>query len=216
MATNDISTALARFFHAGGGPSHTVVSRMLTGAGLSDGYRYDPQAGGPNKEQRVLSAFHRARNQGGERKLVDGLLSALRSEQLIGLSPDDRSEDERRLRLALGRSGWMLTDDGQLRAFGGADIETGGREALDENLARLRSSVADPALLIGTAKDLLESVAKFVLEESGMPVPTNSSFDSLWHIARERLGVLPERVDQSISRVQRDQSDPSVILDDRA
>jgi Abortive infection C-terminus len=72
------------------------------------------------------------------------------------------------------------------------------REALDESMTRLRASAADPALLIGTAKDLLEAVAKFVLEETGMPVPPKSSFDSLWHIARERLGILPDRVDRSL------------------
>jgi hypothetical protein len=48
-----------------------------------------------------------------------------------------------------------ISDDGHLRAFAGVDIDTGGRAALDEQLNRLRSSTADPGLLIGTAKDLL-------------------------------------------------------------
>jgi hypothetical protein len=196
--SDDIAAALASFLHGGDGPSHSTVSRVLTAAGLDDGYVYKPQSTGTSKEQRVLQAFRRAEHQGGGRKLVEGLLSALRHDELIGLPDDQRSDNERRLRLALGRSGWLLTEDGQLRAFAGADMETGGRDALDENLARLRSSTSDPALLIGTAKDLLEAVAKFVLEESGMEVPPNASFDSLWHIARERLGVLPERVDKSL------------------
>ena len=196
--SDDIASAVAAFFHGGGGPSHSVVSRALTGAGLDDGHVYEPNKIGPSKEQRVLAAFRRAERAGGGRKLVEGLLSTLRHEGLIGRTAGERSEDEKRLRVALGRAGWMLSDDGQLRAFAGADLHTGGREALDESLTRLRGSAADPALLIGTAKDLLESVAKFVLEETGMPVPASIGFDALWHLARERLGVLPERVDKTL------------------
>ena len=53
-------------------------------------------------------------------------------------------------------------------------------------------------MLIGTAKELLESVAKFVLEEHGFPVSDRMDFRALWHLARERLGVLPQQVDTSI------------------
>lgn len=196
--SDDIAAAIAAFFHAGEGPPHSAVTRVLTGAGLNDGYEYRPGTNGPSKEDRVLSAFRRAEREGSGRKLVEGLLSALRHKNLVGVDAAMQSDDEKRLRVALGRTGWLFTDDGQLRAFAGADIDTGGREALDESLARLRGSTSDPALLIGTAKDLLESVAKFVLEETGIPVPTSMGFDALWHIARERLGVLPERVDTTL------------------
>lgn len=196
--SDDIGAAFAAFFRGGEGPRHSTISSALTAAGLNDDYVYQEQSGGPNKEQRVLRAFRHAEREGNGRRLVEGLLSSLRHESLVGHPESSRSEDERRLRLALGRSGWLLSDDGQLRAFAGADLETGGRVALDENLERLRSSTSDPALLLGTAKDLLEAVAKFVLEETGVGVPTNASFDGIWHIARERLGVLPDRVDKSL------------------
>lgn len=196
--SDDIAAAVAAFFHGGEGPTHSAVSRALTGAGLNNGYVYKPNQSGTSKEQRVLDAFRRAEHEGSGRKLVEGLLSALRHLNLVGAPEAERSDDERRLRVALGRAGWLLTGDGQLRAFAGADLDSGGREALDESLARLRASTSDPALLIGTAKELLESVAKFVLEETGMTVPPSMGFDALWHIARERLGVLPERVDKSL------------------
>lgn len=197
-ASDDVASALSAFFHGGEGPTHSVITRVLTGAGLSDNYQYQPNANGPNKEQRVIAAFVRASRQGGGRKLVEGLLSALRHERLIGRLASERSEDEVRLRAALSRSGWSLTDDGQLRTLTGADLDTGGRAALDETLERLRGSSSDPALAIGTAKDLLEAVAKFVLEELGMPVPRGMDFNAIWYIARERLGILPEKVDQSL------------------
>ena len=197
--TDDVAAAVAAFFHGGDGPKHSAISRVLTSAGYGDGYEYTPDGSGPNKEERVLRAFAYAlRAPGNGRRLVDGLLSALRHERLIGVAQSERSDDEERLRQALARSGWYLDDDGVLHAFAGIDVDSGGREALDEQLTRLRASTADPALLIGTAKDLLEAVAKFVLEETGMEVPSSIAFDQLWHIARERLGVLPDRVDPSL------------------
>lgn len=151
----------------------------------------------PNKESRVLRAFAVARKEPARaRKLIDGLLSALRLANLIGEGVG--GEDVDRLRRALGSAGWYLTDGGYLRAFAGVEVDTGGREALDEQLERLHRSTADPGLLIGTAKDLLEAVAKFVLEELGFPTTTKMDFGQVWHLARERLGVLPEQVDPDL------------------
>lgn len=49
----------------------------------------------------------------------------------------------------------------------------------------------------GTAKDLLEAVAKFVREEVGMPVSGSPSLKDVGHLARDRLGVLSSRRDAS-------------------
>lgn len=194
--SDDIAAAIAEFFYRGKGPSHRAISRCLTSAGLSDGYNYTPNEPGPNKQDRIFIAFQK--RGGNKRRLLDCLLSALRHEGLIANPTGQQSTEEQQLRLALGRSGWLLTDEGNLQTFTGADFDTGGRKALEENLKRLRNSEADPALMIGTAKDLLESIAKFVLEEVGYPVPKNPNFNQLLHIAREALGVLPERVDKEL------------------
>ena len=52
--------------------------------------------------------------------------------------------------------------------------------------------------MIGGAKDLLESVAKFVLDEVGMPVTGKQDFPQLMHLARERLDLLPKNVDMTL------------------
>ncbi|MGH2868428.1 MAG: abortive infection family protein [Solirubrobacteraceae bacterium] len=96
------------------------------------------------------------------------------------------------------RAGWALSDDGVLTAIGVVDLATGGREALDEQVDRLRRAADDPGQLLGSAKDLLEAVAKFVLEEVGFPAPANVGFDHLWHLARDRLGILPAQVDLTL------------------
>jgi len=114
------------------------------------------------------------------------------------IGADVSSENVDRLKRALASAGWYLTEDGHLQPFGNVDLDTGGRPALEEQVDRLRRSTTDAALLIGTAKDLLESVSKFVLEELGMPVGNKMSYDQLWHLARERLGVLPQQVDPNV------------------
>lgn len=195
--SQDIAAAVAGFFHRGAGPSHTVITRALISSGLNDGYVYVDGVQGPNKESRVLGGFQRAARIGGGRILLDHLLAALRYESLIGAEAK-QPEQEGKLQEALGLSGWRLTDSGQLETLTGADLATGGRAALEETMSRLRGSGADPALAIGTAKDLLEAVAKFVLEELGLGVTKSMDFNSLFYIARERLGILPEKVDSAI------------------
>ncbi|MDE9364741.1 abortive infection family protein [Luteipulveratus sp. YIM 133132] len=198
--TSDIIAALAMFFHGGLGPSHTVVSRVITGTGYGDDYMYDRDVQGPNKEQRVLKALGTARREPARaRDLVDELLSALRVAGMVGGEASGENVD--RLRRALASAGWYLTDDGHLQPFGEVDLDTGGRPALEEQVERLRRSATDPALLIGTAKELLESVSKFVLEELGMPVNDKMDYNQLWHLARERLNVLPQQVDPNLPGV---------------
>lgn len=193
----EVAGAIAKFFHGGDGPAHSAITRVLVSSGYNDDYAYNPGVQGPNKESRVLTAFNAARRQpAGARKLLEGLLTELRLDGRVGKG--EPSDDETRLRVALGRSGWHLTEDGQLRAFAGVDVDTGGREALEEQLDRLRRSTTDPALLIGTAKELLESVAKFVLEEHSIAVTSRMDFGQLWYLARDRLGILPQQVDPNL------------------
>lgn len=199
VATGDVGAAIASFVHGGAGPAHSRLSQAFVAAGVGDDYRYDPDGRpGPNKEQRVLSAFSRVASRGSGRRLVEGLLSSLRHDGLIAAKSESVSEDESRLLAALGRAGWSLNSQGGLRAKFGPDLDTGGRAALDETMERLRGSGADPALSIGTAKEMLEAVAKFVLEELGMPTDGMKSFNQLFHVARERLGILPQHVDKGV------------------
>lgn len=194
----EIASSVAKFFHRGEGPSHSAISRVLIACGYGDDYEYSPDRYGPTKEARILSAFSTARRRlANGRKLLEGLLGELRVHGALVGDGGTQSGDEQTLRRALTRHGWYLTADGMLRASAGIDLETFGREALEENVDRLRRSTADPALLIGTAKDLLEAVAKFVLEEHGM-MPQKANFNHLWYLARERLGILPQQVDPNL------------------
>ena len=122
-------------------------------------------------------------------------ITSSRTVRLNGCFGSKDDADERRLvttaQSAFRRAGWVLSDDGTLMAIGAIDLDTGGRQALDEQLDRLRRSAEDPGQLLGSAKDLLEAVAKFVFEELGCP-PV-SDFNQLWYLARDRLGVHPRQ-----------------------
>jgi hypothetical protein len=198
--SQDIAAAFGKFFFGGIGPTHTDLTGVFLGAGLSDvapAPRGSQSKQGPNKQERVQRTVLAAiRKPQYARTLVDGLLSALRTHGAVveGTPQFDKANTEV-LRRALARQGWNLAPDGHMTPIGAINLETGGREALDDQIRRLRQNTDDPALLLGTAKELLESVAKFVLQElrvqgSGQ----NLNFNKLWHLARKRLGILPEQV----------------------
>lgn len=199
LLTDEVAAALARFYHGGSGPSHSQLTASFVASGYGDADPYDLALGTPNKEQRVLAVARAAmRRPANERKLVEHLLVLLRVGNHLRLPDGEPSAETRTLQRALRRCGWQLTDDGVLASIGIIDLETGGRPALDEQIDRLRRSTEDPGALIGSAKDMLEAVAKFVLEELDLPVSKSADFNYLWHLARERLGLLPAQAPTSV------------------
>jgi hypothetical protein len=192
--SDEIAGALGWFFHGGAGPSHGKLTSAFLRSGYSDADIYRAGEIGPNKETRVQSVIRAAvRRPARARELVDGILALLRVEGHFSRAEPEAKRLVAAAQAAFRRVGWSLSDDGVLSATGDIDLDTGGRQALDEQLDRLRRSTDDPALLLGSAKDLLEAVAKFVLEELGHPVPDN--FNQLLFLARERLGIHPSQVD---------------------
>lgn len=196
----EVGAALGRFFHGGAGPSHASLTSAFAQAGYSDADPYDARTGTPNKEQRVHAVIAAAvRHPVRARELVEAILTHLRVAGAFDPERGGYDQDVvRSAQRALRRIGWQLDDDGCLSPLGVADVATGGRDALDEQLNRLRRASDDPALLVGTAKDLLEAVAKFVLQELGMPYRQNADFNELWYHARDRLGIHPKDVASSL------------------
>ena len=187
--SDEIAGALGRFFFGGSGPSHTTLTDVFSRAGYADDDPYVPADGTPNKERRVQTVVRAAiRRPVGARKLTDGLLTALR---LHGSFKEEPQLVET-LQVAFRRQGWTVSDEGLLSVIGQIDLETGGREALDEQIARLRRATDDPGQALGSAKDLLEAVAKFVLEE--LSWPQDGDFGQLWYLARDRLGIHPKQM----------------------
>lgn len=198
--SDEIGAALARFFYAGAGPSHSKISEITARTGFSSDDPYSPSTQTPNKEVRVRTVLTAAqRNPARAQRLVDALLVQLRVHGCFERqSQTYDAENVRTAQHAFRRAGWVLSEEGLLSPIGDIDLTTGGRKALDEQVDRLRRSTDDPGQLLGTAKDLLEAVAKFVLQEMSMPARRTADFAELWYLARERLGVLPEQVDANL------------------
>lgn len=199
--SQEIAGAVAAYCFGGNGPSHSKLTTAFLSGGYGDASPYvQGRMDNPNKETRiqrtVLAAIKRP---DGARKLVDGLLVQLR---LNGQFDTDWAGFDamkfRTLSRAFARSGWSLSNDGLLSPISGIDLTTGGRDALDEQITRIRGGTDDPGQLLGSAKDLLEAVSKFVLEEFSVPISKNAPFAQLWHLARERLGILPTQVDMTL------------------
>lgn len=197
---DEIATALARFFHAGAGPSHSAITHVATSSGYAGDDPYSPITQAPNKEMRVRAVLMAARRRPQRaRELVEGLLVRLRVHGAFDREhPSYDAGAVRTAQRAFERAGWILNKEGVLSPAGAIDVSTGGRKALDEQVDRLRRAAEDPGQLLGSAKDLLEAVAKFVLEEVGAGAPANASFNHLWYLARERLGILPQQVDPTV------------------
>ncbi len=198
--SDEVAAAFAAYHHGGLGLSHSKLTTIFAAGGYAADDPYIPAEGIPNKEKRVYTVLSAAiRRPQTARRLVDAFLTQLR---VAGYFDKEWSgydaQNFKALRQALQRSGWDLAEDGILSPLGIIDLSTGGRDALDEHISRLRHSTDDPGALLGSAKDLLESTAKFVLEEVGMPAGNTASFDAIWHIARDRLGVLPQQVDTTL------------------
>lgn len=151
---SEVGAALGRFFFTGRGPSHSTLTRVFTGAGYHRDDPFDPRTTTPNKEQRVLIVTEAARRRPeGAAKLLDGLLTALRVDGCFGRQADDFKDDAEELRRSLRKQGWILDEEGYASPAGRVDLETGGRDALDEQLARIQRNVDDPGALLGAAKD---------------------------------------------------------------
>ena len=200
----EIASAMGRFFTGGTGPRHSVLTALFIRTGYGEDDPYDPVTGSPNKETRVRTVLLAAmRRTDRVRQLVDGLLAEMRVHGCF--DPAQASLDRAVVsaaQQAFGRSEWELTNDGRLQVAGLIDIASGGRPALDEQLDRLRRASDDPALLLGTSKELLESTAKFVLEELGVTYRANADFNELWYHARDRLGIHPASIPDTVPGAQ--------------
>jgi hypothetical protein len=95
---------------------------------------------------------------------------------------------------SLRRDGFVVDDDsGQItplgRQFPGGLSDP---SAIREQLSRIqRAVIDDPALAVGSAKELIESTAKVVLIELGLPVNPKADLPSLVRDAHQALGLHP-------------------------
>ena len=202
--SDEVAATLGAFVADGDGPRHSDLTGVFGRAGYGRAAPYDRDnlRLQPNKQDRVRRTVIAAvREPARSSDLVNGLLSQYRAFGFFRPNTDPAAEAIRQERVtaaasAFARVNWEFTQQGELRPAGvGAVISAAGRPAIEEQLDRLRRATEDPGLMLGTAKEMLESTAKYVLEAFSVPYTTKTDFDHLWHLARDRLGLTPQSVD---------------------
>lgn len=105
--------------------------------------------------------------------------------------------------LALDGFKWVdsrLIHAGQKAVFGNLS-ETAQKfewSHLSEQIERMQNAVeTDPALAIGTAKELIETVCKTILEERGKPVTGTPDIPTLTKALLKELNLVPEGIKEA-------------------
>ncbi len=211
--SEEIATALSKCFAGGAGPSHRELNELFGNANVLELDPAQDASESQSKAVRVRAVLgrlaHTHVSSGMATQLVKDLFARMR---VFGCFDEDAetyvgASALRALRTALETAGWNLDRRGHLSPLVLADVEHASlRPALEAQVARLRSASEDPSLLIGTAKELLETVARYTLEEIGQPGRPNADFDELLYLARERLGLLPKQVsaDDAAGEIERE------------
>lgn len=193
----EVVAALTVFVRGGSGPFHSSLTSAFLAAGIVG---LTPYSSGSldslNKVDRITEAARKVWQQPTRgRRLVEEILSIYRVAGIFG-DPNLQMEVAS-LRSALLQRGWALDTDGRLDRLGDIDLEVGDRQALNDQLNRLRRNTEDAGLLLGTAKELLESVGKFVQEENGRLPDRRIDMPEVMTVSMELLGIMPVQVDAS-------------------
>lgn len=104
-----------------------------------------------------------------------------------------------RLRRDLSNDGYRLTDEARILRIGpqlpaGSLANLKDPAAIEEQLERLAGAAdADPALAVGSAKELVESTAKVVLTERGLSFADRADLPELVRAAQEALMLHPNQ-----------------------
>ena len=147
----------------------------------------------PKRALTVGRALLENRDERIARNFVDEFLNVIRT--LGFFTRPSGKGDVDALRAAFCILGWELNEEGRLAFIGGIDLETGGRQALDEQLRRLQQNLEDPAVLLGVAKDLIEAIGKFVLEEMARLTQGKLNFLNVLALSFEQLRLRPQDTD---------------------
>lgn len=200
LVTSELAVALPAFFEGGAGPSHYELDEVFTAAGLHD---LDPkrssteQIGKEKRLRGVLSAVARDDSRCDTRELLEELLGRMRARGLFDMRDERFAGTDKALRLssALRPSGFDLDASGHLCPLVVSDLAGPElRDALESQIQRIRRAADDTEQLLGTAKDLVEGTARYVLERAALPSRKNASFDELVHLACDRLELLPQQL----------------------
>lgn len=122
------------------------------------------------------------------------------------LSPEDVERDKQRIFFDLRHAGWDYADGSVIARAPSRRwqrlshiAEHVGAPVIEAQLRRIHDEEErDPALAIGTAKELIETVAKTILSDLGTSLTGNEDVPQLVKAVRKRLALTPEDVPENV------------------
>jgi hypothetical protein len=187
-ARSGLARALGDFWYWGSGPTHADIDRVFDSLELLDSL--DP--GG--KRERVEQAVLNSEPDQLPRLLFE--LVELLDEQGFLVESEENPKRLALLRRRLAPYGIGFDESGVTTASLG--VETSqllDAAALRDHVNRIHRAVddGDSQLVLGSAKELLESTAKFVLHERGIEAP--AKFPALMSEALSSIGLHAKAID---------------------
>ena len=180
-------------------------------ADISCDTTYQPSVGGQRRT--LVEQYYKTLNWNGvadARKflaVVGSVIDELEAIEQRSPANSDYARSERtQLLNALQRDGWKYLNgvfEGGPRSAHLDDIAASAARIdapeLHRQIERMRNSVdSDPALTLGTAKELIETACKTILEEHGRQIDPTGDLGRLVKEAREVLKLLPADIPDSV------------------
>lgn len=193
MLTDEIVSAVARFFEGGHGPSHDELSRLFRRTGLQAADPTTPgEQIGKMKRVREVLGYALDTNPDAGNKLVVSLVGAIKARGGFRSTSDEYAGEDvvTAAREAFAAAGYELDPEGNLHQRLLSDLRgVQATEALRAYVRRAHAGSSDAALVGGTAKDLAEATARHVLVERTGVYPSGENFPGTLYQAFDRLGL---------------------------
>ncbi|SDS85660.1 Abortive infection C-terminus [Nocardioides scoriae] len=192
--THPLASSLAQCFYGYGRPTGAAIDRYFKRLQAP----WDVAEGASNKEERVEALLAWVGNNCPDRisETVNWMVYDLHRGGHLDPGQDEvyvGNSMARNLTAQLAKQGLQVGDDGELREITplAAGSLPASRSHVRAEISRLQRSHEDPAALLGHTKDLLETVAKTVIHETGGAVDDRLDYPQLLRKAREVLPLMP-------------------------
>lgn len=186
LLTDGVITAAAALFDGGAGITHPELGDLFRRAGVAE---VDPDVEAGSKKHRVQAVLTAVAQTDKERRVLQAILDKMRAAGYLGEGSLDALRREMRL------AGWSLDEDAQISHQLHLDSAPALRREIAEIRRRVSSNPHDAPLLVGSAKELVESAARIVLRDTGVEVSKSDGFDKLLAQALASLGLNHEGTD---------------------
>lgn len=188
-----LADALSQFWRSGAGPTHDDLDRCFEDAGLTEYPTEEEHA----KWRRVDAVVRQVAGTPHFRPVVGHLVELLHEQGLLDADSyftDAPPRDIERLHRRLGAFGLKVTDDGELVGGAVSAVDEAASsiltvDVLRQHVERVKRAAIDSdiELMIGSAKELIESTAAVVLRETGTDFDRDESLSRKAKLAQQAL-----------------------------